>query len=846
MNDNKKNFISRFSYFLNDCKNAKWKNKYTKFIIWGWLISLVLYISYLHIPNSDIYKLFLIFYIFFFLKLLNEIYIKIRINIELIISICYLFFFIENHLISYCCTTQNTGTFFSVLQSLNILILIFLLCLIFLYNSKWKLLELLPLLVIGILGHYIFKDNRQFFLIIFQLLLFVTLLPKTNWLNDLSKIECLIYWILFFLLLRYINDLNPFISSIADSYTNSIKWHTLPRYLYLIYKYYLLILLIKIPFVLIYNHAKLSNKLRFAGLFQSTFPQLIQLIMLLFMFYFFIAGWQAEKLRNSFQQKFEQLTDEDTNNNINYYRFSSVHNEIVINIDNNTQHFSYKELPSKGIIKHSDYYIFKKNTSVDSNSIYLTKIDTNFIESLTKNVHIIAGSSIDVYALKTNKWESYIYKLDFLYQNDQHIQIFPFTALQSKNKNILSFPLNPFPEYSKNNYDNILDKNISSVIGRVFIPLVENKSTSNRHLAFDLIFNLNLEILWSTIPKLLLFFIIIYSLINVLVIRRVVKFGSQINESIVQKFKQLKNGILQISSGNLEYKVYIEGEDEFVELATRFNEMGKKLQESIEETKEKDRLQYELQMARDVQLSLLPLKIPEAAGYNIAASLETANEVGGDFYDIIPINDQQFLFTIGDVSGKGSSAALYMAQCMSLIRYTKQFTTKPEEICLRLNDYFMTSVSDRQIFVTLIIGLLDIKNNTVKYVRAGHTEPIFIHQSDTNEVNYIRSQGMGIGLTNNYKIFTDTLEIVQLSFNKNDVLIFYTDGVIEASRFSNNEKNKETKMEMFGEKRLEQFSKEVKNLNAHQIEKELNKTLKSFYAGYTRIDDHTLLIISKN
>ena len=112
--------------------------------------------------------------------------------------------------------------------------------------------------------------------------------------------------------------------------------------------------------------------------------------------------------------------------------------------------------------------------------------------------------------------------------------------------------------------------------------------------------------------------------------------------------------------------------------------MGKRLKKNIEEAREKDRLQYELQIAREVQLSLLPSKIPEISGFNISASLKTANEVGGDFYDILPLGDDHLLFTIGDVSGKGISAAFYMTLTKGFVKSQGKNILSPKEILIRL------------------------------------------------------------------------------------------------------------------------------------------------------------------
>jgi serine phosphatase RsbU (regulator of sigma subunit) len=312
---------------------------------------------------------------------------------------------------------------------------------------------------------------------------------------------------------------------------------------------------------------------------------------------------------------------------------------------------------------------------------------------------------------------------------------------------------------------------------------------------------------------------------------------------IVKKFNLLKNGIREISSGNLDYKFKMEGEDEFVELAGHFNQMGDKLKRTIAEVRDKDRLDHELKIARQVQLNLLPTKLPEIEGYQVAAALKTANEVGGDLYDIIYLDKNKYLFTIGDVSGKGSSAAFYMAQFMSLLRFSPQFTHKPLEIALRLNEYFSTKIVDRQIFITAIIGVLDVSTDTITFVRAGHTPPLMIPGDTKEGIEEISTGGLGIGLTKAKQKFRSNLRIGKVKINPGDKLVFYTDGVVEAAIPGKSEKKE---VEVFGDERFHELLQKFRGGNAHEILAAVSSALNSFYADNPSVDDYTLFIIQKS
>jgi len=487
-----------------------------------------------------------------------------------------------------------------------------------------------------------------------------------------------------------------------------------------------------------------------------------------------------------------------------------------------------------------DYFIFSET---DSNGVYFVKIDTFLLKSLVQNFHFLGGTTLDVYPLTPGKWSKYIYEANFIWQGKSKVRVSPFGALTTKTKVPLSIKLESEADILKDDQKEpklTIAGQQQVVFGRVYLPLFEKEKSSNRYLVFDIVLNFAPALLKTGLPKVILVLFIVYLLINSFVVRQVVRFGSQINETIIQKFSQLRKGMQQISSGNLDYKTKIEGEDEFVELANHFNQMGERLKQTIAESREKDLFEHELKLAREVQLSLLPQQLPEIPGFQIAASMQTANTVGGDFYDIFPLDKNRYLFTIGDVSGKGSSAALYMAQCMSLVRFSRQFTTNPDEIGSRLNSYFAASITDRQIFVTAIIGILDVEANTLQFIRAGHTEPVFIPGDIEQKIQMIESRGIGIGLTRRTRMFEKTMKAFKINLEPGDTFLFYTDGVIEAAR-----PTLLAEMELYGEERLQNLLKTVREKPATEILDKVEQDVESFYAGNTRLDDYSVLIIQK-
>ena len=251
-----------------------------------------------------------------------------------------------------------------------------------------------------------------------------------------------------------------------------------------------------------------------------------------------------------------------------------------------------------------------------------------------------------------------------------------------------------------------------------------------------------------------------------------------------------------------------------------------------------------MKIARQVQLSLLKTELPEIKGFHIAADLQTATEVGGDFYDIIPLDENRFIFSVGDVSGKGASAAFYMAQFMSLLRYSPGFIEDPKEIANRLNEYMMNQISDRQVFITAIIGILDATSNEIQLIRAGHNLPILISPKSKQMVNEIDSSGLGFGLSKSNELFAKLLKLHKFKIKPGEKLLLYTDGIIEARRPVQSMKNIEAE-EIYGEERLNNLIAESINLNAEELMKVIIDDLDEFYGVFPRIDDFTMLIIER-
>ncbi len=856
---------TRFHEFWQRLLSAEYLSPLFYLHLGGWLF--LFFAVEMSLPHS-IVRLFPLFLIwgYFWFKLVDDVYQKIRPPSEILIVVFLLFFVFERLWLtipgpqsSPGDSIGNAGIFLSAIQFFWLAILILLFSFILIQNSRGKKGSLVSYAVLGYVGIQILNGNTVYLWYLFLFFMVLLLYRKTIWAEELSRIECWVYiWIFLILFLNFPSSVP--LARPSELTAQTYLWYFMPAMLFIFFKLYLLAVLIKIPFVIVYHHASLSRKLRIAGWLQSSIPQLIQLLLLLVVFYFFIAGWQAGNVRDVLQDKIHEIAgNHNTTSTLYSFPYDSTFQQVQIPGYNPLQLSA--QTPNEGVIAlpglHASstgnsslsYFIYTRLSEDGQNFWNFVKVDSTFLSGIAENLHVLAGSRLAGYPFKLSKWDSLFSKIRGWQGNtDGAFQVYPFGIIPQKSPQILSAPFPGQIDASDSARSRIRIKIINQdafTIGKVMAPLYNSKFVPQGYWAFDVVLTLTPSFMVSPLMRQFYFWFVIYLLLNLLVIRRVVKFGNQINQMIVQKFNQLKTGIRHIAAGNLDFKISLEGEDEFVELAGHFNQMGEKLEQNISELREKDRLEYELSIARDVQLSLLPRALPQAPGFHIAATVKTANEVGGDFYDVLPLDEGRYLFVIGDVSGKSTSAAFYMAQCISLFRFSRQFSSDPREILLRLNRYFSEPMVDRQIFVTAIAGILDTHTHQIKMFRAGHNQPVFVPAGQTEEVSEVASSGLGIGLERSGEIFESLLEGKTIELKPGDALVFYTDGLVEAAFTSANAPNGRERREFFGEDKLRGLLTELRGRSAQQMLNRVVEDLDKFYGNNPLVDDYTILAIQR-
>jgi serine phosphatase RsbU (regulator of sigma subunit) len=263
-------------------------------------------------------------------------------------------------------------------------------------------------------------------------------------------------------------------------------------------------------------------------------------------------------------------------------------------------------------------------------------------------------------------------------------------------------------------------------------------------------------------------------------------------------------------------------------------EKNRQLQSAFDELKaaqaqiiEKERLEQELQVAADIQLSILPDELPRARGVNFGACMSPARQVGGDFYDVFTIGGQQVGVLIGDVADKGVPSALFMARVHALFMAEADIGLGSGEV-MRLVNRHITRLQKSTQFVTVLYGILDLQTNEFSYTRAGHEPPLILHSDGTVE-RLPHGPGMAIGLWDSIQLDERTVQLLS-----GDTLLLYTDGMTDC---------RDPKGDLFGLERIKSTLSGLKGRAAAQVCNRLLSSLKNFQAGSKQDDDVTLVAV---
>lgn len=284
-------------------------------------------------------------------------------------------------------------------------------------------------------------------------------------------------------------------------------------------------------------------------------------------------------------------------------------------------------------------------------------------------------------------------------------------------------------------------------------------------------------------------------------------------QGILRPLNALREGAVEIGTGHLHHRISVTQKDELGQLATAFNQMAEQLQASLTEIEDQNRqLREGLRLARDIQMGLLPTSPPWTLDtLNVHALSIPASEVGGDFYSYLALPNGQAAISIGDISGKGVGAALFMALTSSMVESQARQTNQPSDMLTALNRLLRPRLQSNHMNAALLYAVFDLQSHTMTVANAGMIAPLLIRKNgiitqengkthasyhspnpeQQTDCQFIDVGGLPIGSMHN-ALYRD----VSISLEPGDILLFMSDGIVEAHNQHG---------ELFGFERIEQF-----------------------------------------
>jgi len=246
-----------------------------------------------------------------------------------------------------------------------------------------------------------------------------------------------------------------------------------------------------------------------------------------------------------------------------------------------------------------------------------------------------------------------------------------------------------------------------------------------------------------------------------------------------------------------------------------------------------ERYQEELKIAQRVQKSLLPTKLDHNESFDICAYSNAADEVGGDYYDTYKLDEDRYVLIIGDVSGKGTSAAFHMSQMKGIFQSLIQLNLSPADFMIKANAA-LSRCLERNHFITASIFIINTAKQKICHSRAGHVPTLF-HQEKLNKSHYLEIEGLGLGILRNMQYEKHVVEKT-FTYESGDVLVLFTDGIVEA---------KNEKSHQFGYERIRTLLEANHELNPQEIQAKVIDTLHAFVGGDGLIDDDYSIMVVK-
>ena len=337
---------------------------------------------------------------------------------------------------------------------------------------------------------------------------------------------------------------------------------------------------------------------------------------------------------------------------------------------------------------------------------------------------------------------------------------------------------------------------------------------------------------WGSLADVLFFALGVVGLVFLVVYAGALALGLLLARQITRGVHELTIGTQRLRAGDFGHVIPIRSRDQLGELADSFNEMSRDIQQLMRAEAEKERLEEELRIARQIQMSLLPGDdLVRMHGVRVSALCLPAAEVGGDYYDVLPLGPTRMGVLVADVSGKGTSAALYMAELKGLVLSLSRIHDSPRRLLSELNRILAANMDSRS-FVTMTYAVVDTAARRMRYARAGHN-PVIHLEARTRRTHVLAPAGLGLGLDPGDR-FDEILQEEVVPLEPGDFFLFFTDGLSEAMNEG---------AELFGEGRLRRILEEGEGLDSEAMKERILEEVRLFVGDAAPHDDMTLVVL---
>jgi phosphoserine phosphatase RsbU/P len=338
-----------------------------------------------------------------------------------------------------------------------------------------------------------------------------------------------------------------------------------------------------------------------------------------------------------------------------------------------------------------------------------------------------------------------------------------------------------------------------------------------------------------TLSDALMYFLIVVGVLFLIIEAAALTMGLALARSITSSVHELFTGTERVRQGDFTHRINVESKDQLGDLADSFNQMTGSIENLLQTAAEKKRLEEELRIARQIQMSLLPRGPLDFPGLSVTALCVPAREVGGDYYDFFPLGGRRLGVLIADVSGKGTSAALYMAELKGLVLSLSQIYQSPRQLLIEVNRIISDNLDTRS-FITMTYAVIDLEACTMTFARAGHTPLVFLKDGDAAGAQSLIPNGLVVGLRipGAHEKFVELLEEHRVDLARGDVIALYTDGITEAMNAGS---------DLFGDARLTRLIAEHGHLDAADLRERILREIEAFVGQADQHDDMTMILI---